>query len=147
MILITTESSVRPKANILKPSNAPSYGYEMEIIVLLKGANILQLILTLAKFIIKYIKLHHAECTFIFILWFAIRCGGGYVPYLFNGTILFLELNIVFKYRIKYCTFFCMNLKVIWAKRCQTRATFYSFFISKGAINIHRCTPKILDIQ
>ena len=68
MILITTESSVRPKATILKPSNAPSYGYEMEIIVLLKGANILQLILTLAKFIIKYIKLHHAECTFIFIL-------------------------------------------------------------------------------
>ena len=100
MILITTESSVRPKANILKPSDAPSYGYEMEIIVLLKGANILQLILTLAKFVIKYIKLHHAECTFIFILWFAIRCGGGYVPYLLNGTILFLELNIRFNYRI-----------------------------------------------
>ena len=66
MILITAESSVRPKAYILKPSNAPAYRYEMEIIMLLKGANILQLILTLAKFIIKYIKLHHAECTFIF---------------------------------------------------------------------------------
>ena len=106
MILIATESSVRPKANILKPSDAPSYGYEMEIIVLLKGANILQLILTLAKFIIRYIKLHHAECTFIFILWFAIRCGGGYVPYLFNGTILFLELNIVLN-----IVYFCFNIR------------------------------------
>ena len=146
MSLITTESSVRPKANILKPSNATSYGYEMEIIVLLKGANILQLILTLAKFIIKYIKLHHAECTFIFILWYAIRCGGGYVPYLFNGTLLFLELNIVFNYRI-YRTILYMYLKEIWAKRCQTRATFILFAISKGAIHIHRCTPKILDIH